>query len=102
MTGNLAATEMIVGFISATFVLPVIQQPTWTSKRRATVTFVYSIIVGLITAALTGDFTGLHDWHTGSAAVLTLLVSAIGVYKGFAEPTKIAPRIEDATSKKPS
>lgn len=95
---NLAMWELIVGFISATFVLPVIQQPSWSAKVRSLVTFVYSIIVGLVTAYLTGGFDNVADLRTAVSAVLLMLVTAIATYKGFAKPTGIAPAIEERTS----
>lgn len=98
---DLQAWELLVGFLSATFVLPIIQQPHWSEKRRSIVTFVYSVIVGLVTAYLTGAFDGVHDLRTGVSAVLLMLVSAVASYKGFAKPTGLAPAIEGATSPPP-
>lgn len=98
---NLAMWNLIVGFLSATFVLPVIQQPTWTSSLRAVVTFGYSIVVGVGTAYLTGAFAHLNDVHAAVASVLFTLVTAIASYKGFAQPTGLAAAIESATSPDP-
>lgn len=95
---DLQMWELLVGFISATFVLPVIQQPKWTEKRRAAVTLAYSVVVGLVTAYLTGAFSGVHDVQAGVSAVLLMLVSAVASYKGFAKPFGVAPAIEAATS----
>lgn len=100
-TGDLAMWNLIIGFLSATFVLPVIQQPTWTSSVRALVTFVYSIVVGLGTAFFTGAFSHLDDVHAGVTSVLLTLVTAISSYKGFAQPTGVAAAIESATSPDP-
>jgi biotin transporter BioY len=90
--------EMVVGFISATFVLPIVQQPTWSPKTRALVTFVYAVVVGLVTAYLTGAFADVHDVRAAVSAVLTVLISSIAFYHGFAKPTGVAPVIERATS----
>lgn len=92
--------ELIVGFLSATFVLPVIQQPQWSPKRRALVTFGYSVVVGLVTAYLAGGYAAVRDARTAVSAVLLTLVTAIATYRGFAKPTGIAPQIEGATSRK--
>jgi hypothetical protein len=94
--------ELVVGFVSATFVLPVIQQPRWSPRRRAAVTFGYSVIVGLATAYLTGAYTGIHDVRAGVTGVLLTLISAIATYKGFAKPLGVAPAIESATSPTPA
>jgi hypothetical protein len=95
---DLTMWNLIVGFLSATFVLPVIQQPTWSSARRATVTFIYSIVVGLGTAFFTDAFSQINDVRAGVTSVLLTLVAAIASYKGFAQPVGVAPAIEDATS----
>lgn len=100
--GELQMWELIVGFISATFILPIIQQPHWTSRGRAVITFVYSIVAGLVTAYLTGAFDGVGDIRTGVSAVLLMLVTAVASYKGFAQPTGLAPSIEHATSPPPA
>lgn len=98
---DLQMWELVVGFLSATFVLPVIQQPRWSEKVRALVTFLYSVVVGLGTAYLTGAFEGVHDVRTGVSSVLLMLVTAVASYKGFAKPTGVAPAIERATSPSP-
>lgn len=90
--------ELIVGFLSATFFLPIIQQPDWSPRLRSAVTFGYAVVVGLVTAYLTGGFEGVHDLRSAVTSVLTLLVTSIAVYEGFAKKTGIAPAIEKATS----
>ncbi len=98
---DLQMWELIVGFLSATFVLPIIQQPRWSAGLRAIVTFLYCIVSGLVTAYFTGAFDGIRDVRAGVSAVLFMLVTAIASYKGFAQPTQIAPAIERATSPGP-
>ncbi len=90
--------NLIVGFVSATFVLPVIQQPRWTEKTRSAVLFGYCVIVGLVSAYLTGAFALVNDIRAGASSILTVLVAAVASYKGFAKPIGIAPSIEAATS----
>ncbi len=99
---DLAMWNLIVGFLSATFVLPVIQQPTWTAGRRAAVTFVYSIVIGVGIAYFTGAFAHLADVKAAVTSVLLTLVAAISTYKGFAQPTGVAAAIESATSPVPA
>lgn len=91
---NLTAINAVIAFISATFILPLIQQPNWSTKTRAAVTFVYCLLVGLVTAWVSGDF----DLANATKSVLTVFTVAIVTYQGFAQPTTIAPRIENATS----
>jgi hypothetical protein len=90
--------ELLAGFISATFLLPLIQQPRWSNGVRALITFAWSVAAGLGTAYFSGGFAGTHDLRTGVTAVLTVLISAIATYHGFAKPIGIAPTIEKASS----
>lgn len=99
---DLQMWELIVGFISATFVLPVIQQPKWNQRGRSVITFAYCTAAGLITAWLNGAFDGVQDIRTGVSSVLFMLVTAVASYKGFAKPSGVAPAIEAATSPPPS
>jgi hypothetical protein len=99
---DLQMWQLLVGFLSATFVLPVIQQPQWSEQLRAGVTFLYSVVVGLGTAYLTGAFEGVHDVRTAVSSVLMMLVTAVASYKGFAKPSGLAPAIERATSPTPT
>lgn len=92
---------LVVGFISATFVLPVLQQPTFTARTRSLVTFGWSILTGLGTAWVTGAFGGVHDVRAAVTTILLVLVAAISTYHGFARPTGIAPAIEATTSPVP-
>jgi len=93
---NLEMWSMIIGFISANFVLPIIQQPNWTTRVRAIVTFLYSILVSLGYVFFSGQLD-LRNW-VGS--LLFVLVSAIATYYGFSRPTQLAPKLEEATSPK--
>lgn len=95
-----AMWALVVGFVSATFVLPVIQQPSWNARVRALVTFFYSIAVGLGTVFFTDGF-GVGIRPIASTILLTL-VTAISTYKGFAQPTGVAPAIEASTSPDPA
>ena len=98
---DLQMWELLIGFLSATFVLPVLQQPRWSQRARALCTFVYCTIVGLGTAYLTGSFDGTGDLRTGVSSILFVLVTAVASYKGFAKPAGIAGAIESATSPPP-
>ncbi len=95
---DLQMWEMVVAFISATFVIPVLQQPRWSDATRAVVTFLFSLVAGVITAYLEGSLGTIRDFRTGVSAVLVFLVTAVASYKGFAKPIGIAPAIESATS----
>lgn len=91
---NLAALNGVIAFLSATFILPLIQQPNWSAKVRSAVTFVYSLVIGLVTVWAMGDLTPTK----AAASVLMVFTVAITTYKGFSQPSGIAPAIENATS----
>lgn len=100
---NLAAWSMFVGAISATFVLPILQQPRWSARVRAEVMFAYALIASLGVAWFGGAVTGV-DWHSARAVgevILYVLVSTVATYKGLAKPLGVAPAIERATSGAP-
>ncbi len=90
--------SLVVGFVSATFILPLVQQPRWPDRTRAVVTFVWCLLAGLGTAYLTGAFQGAADGRAWLGAFLHVFVAAIGTYRGFAKPTGLAPALEAATS----
>jgi hypothetical protein len=96
--------NLVVGFLSATFVLPIIQRSAWDEWMRSAVTFGYCLVVGLGTTWLTGAADGrpIPDVRAAVTAVLLVFVSAITTYKGFAGPTGIARKLETATTPKGS
>lgn len=81
------------------FLLPnlvaVIQQPKFSSTNRAIITALVSVIGGFGTAYFTDQF----KWDDIIGSVLITGVAAITFYKGFWQPTGVAPAIENATSK---
>ena len=97
-SSDLMMWNLIVGFVSATFVIPVIQQPRWSASHRALVTFGYCVIVGVGVAYFTNAFAHLNDARAIITSILATLVTSVAVYRGFSKPTGIAGVIEDATS----
>jgi hypothetical protein len=95
---DVAMWDLVVGFVSATFVLPILQQPRWSTPMRAGITFAYSVLVGIGVVYFTGGFGHPGTGRGVVASILLVLVSAISTYHGFAKPTGIAPTIETATS----
>lgn len=93
---NLVMWNLILGFVIPNLVA-VLQQPRWSSSRRAVVTLLVCIVGGVGTAYFNGQFN-LGD-IVGS--ILVTAVAAITFYKNFWKPTGIAPAIENATSKHP-
>ncbi len=94
-------TEMwsiVVGFVSATFVLPIIQQPRWSSRTRSLVTFAWCLVAAAGTAWTTGAFAAATDARSWITAFIGVFIGAITGYKGFAQPTGWAAKLERATS----
>lgn len=83
-----------LGFV-APIVLAFIQQPKWSDRTRALITFGFSILVGAGNVYFNGDLSKAADW---TSAILIVLIAAISTYKGFWKPTQIAPAIEEKTS----
>lgn len=98
---DLQMWQLVVGFLSATFIIPIFQQPRWSTRARAGFTFGYCVLAGLVTAYLGGAFNGLHDIRAGVSSILFTLITAIASYNGFAKPMGVAPAIEQATSPPP-
>lgn len=90
---DLELWAVIVGFF-VPVVLSVINQPTWSSRRKSTVAFIFAVFVGAITAWLQGDLNG----RSVVSAILLVLVLSITTYKGFWKPTGVAGAIEVKTS----
>lgn len=93
--------DLLAGFLSATFILPLIQQPRWSTRTRALVTFGWCVAIGLGAAYLTGRLDNLADVRAAAGAVLLVFVGAITTYKGLAQPTGLAYTIETASSPTP-
>jgi biotin transporter BioY len=89
--------SLVIGFVSATFIIPILQQPHWSSRTRALLTFAYCIVVGIGNVFFQGEF----DLKNLATSILLIFVSAIATYKGFSRPTGVAPAIETATSPNP-
>ena len=88
---NLQMWSLIVGAILPPFIA-IVQQSGWQLWVRAVVTLVICIVVGAITTYLSGMF----DPQDLITSILTILIAAIATYKGFWQPTGIAPGIEKA------
>ncbi|QWY81935.1 membrane protein [Arthrobacter phage Sicarius2] len=91
--GELALWSMLVGFFSPP-VIAVIQQSRWSARAQSIVAFVFYLIVGAVTALLSGVFT------TASlvTAVLVIFVTAANSYRELWKKTGVTGKIETATS----
>lgn len=86
--------NLIIGFVSATFIIPLLQRPSFPKWARSLITVVWSVITGVATVAFAGDLDFTNVLHS----VGLVFIAAIATYHGFAGPTGIAPAIENATS----
>lgn len=94
MESDVVTWNLIMSFISATFILPIFQRPSFPMWLRSLITVVWSIVVGFATVW----FAGKWDATNLLQSVGLVFIGAIAIYKGFAQPTGIAPAIENATS----
>lgn len=88
---NVALLAIVVGFFSPV-VLNLILQSGWTARVQAIVAFLFSAVIGTITAWIGGAFDGVGI-ITG---ILLVFVVAISTYKGFWK--QVTPTLKDATS----
>jgi len=86
-----AMWSLVVGFFSP-IVLDLIIQTGWSTRIQSIVAFLFSAVVGAVTALLTGAFTGAGVVTT----ILLVFVVAISTYKGFWKG--VAPDLKVATS----
>lgn len=96
---DLVMWTLIVGFLLPPL-LAIVQQPSWSAPLRSIVMFVACIIAGIGTVYFTDD--GSFTKERLISSFLLVMVTAISTYKGLWQTTTIAPKIEAATSPKPS
>lgn len=90
---NLQMWSLLVGFLAPPLIA-IVQQPKWGAGLRSVVTVIMCLIFGGATAY----FEGSGDSSDRVGAVLLVTVAAMTFYKRFWTPTKIAPKLEAATS----
>lgn len=76
-----------------------VQQPTWSKPVRAFIGLLAAVVGGLLTCLANGT---MGNGQTVLATIAVVLVAAQATYKGFYQPTGIAPAVESATSPKPA
>lgn len=75
-------------------VTSVAQQPGMARKARIALAAVFSVVAGVVTAWVAGDFNAADVFAT----VAAVLVSAEAFYQKVWAPSGVAPTIEQATS----
>lgn len=93
---DLAMWSMLVGF-AAPPVVALVNSSNWRPWTRALVTAVICVLIGGMTAYLTGDLSG-RRWISAALVVAT---AAILSYRAYWRPSGIAPALERATSPGP-
>lgn len=88
-----AMLALVVGFVSP-LVLNFIVSALWPSWAKAVSAFIFSAIVGVITALVAGAFNGLSILST----VLLVLVVAVTSYQNFWK--QVAPNMQRDAAKK--
>ncbi|MEU0184161.1 hypothetical protein ABZ312_23665 [Streptomyces sp. NPDC006207] len=78
--------------------IAVVQQPRWSSTAKTLVMLLSSVALGCGSAYFGGQFTA----HTVGGNVLIVAIAAGSAYQTVWKPSGVAPRIERATSPRPS
>lgn len=86
-----ALWAIVIGFFQPV-ALNLILQSKWSGRAQALVGFGFSVVVGTITAALSGSFDGVGV----VTATLLVLVVSISTYRGFWK--QVTPNLKSATS----
>lgn len=92
--GELALWSMLVGFFSP-LVIAIIQQSRWSARVQSVVAFAFYVLVGAVTAWLSGIFNTVSLL----TAVLLVFVTAANSYRELWKKTGVTGKIEAATSK---
>lgn len=88
-----ALWALAVGFFSPP-VVSVIQQRSWTPRRKALVAFGFYVIVATVGAY----FAGLFNLPDIGRIALLIFLAAAASYQSLWKPTGVSPAIEEATS----
>lgn len=91
---DLQTWSLIVGAF-APLLIAVVQQPKWTSRTRALVMVISSVVLGVGTAYFDGS---LGDGSDVTGTVVRVLVAAVAAYEGFWKNVGTTAAIEVATS----
>lgn len=96
MDENLIMLSAVVALFSP-IVISLITQPRWSAKVKTGIMLGYSLIVGVLTAYLSGQFDGVDIL---GAILTTILVTATS-YQTIFKPSGISQKVEAVTSPKP-
>lgn len=89
--GDTALLALIVGFI-APVVYNLLIQSGWSARTQSIVAFLFSAVLGGVTALVAGAFNGVGI----VTSILIVFVVAISTYQSFWK--KVTPNLKEATS----
>lgn len=95
VTANVVVLGMVVGAFITPAVTAVVQNPTWSKRKRSLVAGAASVVTGVVAAAAAGQFTDPGNLVLTVAAVL---VASEAAYEKLWQPTGAAGVIERATA----
>lgn len=75
---NAQMIAVVIGFLSPP-VLALIQQTPWKAPVKAVVTFLWAVVLGVVTTYFAGDWTGKNV----IAVILVILTTAVATYQGW-------------------
>ncbi len=85
---------LVVGFASP-LLIAVVQQPTWSGRRRTLVTVAWSLVATIGTTYFAGELSG----RGLVSCYLVIVVSAIATDQSLGRPLRVAGWIESKTSR---
>jgi hypothetical protein len=91
----------VIGLFSP-FLIALIQRPTWSSKTRAWVTVVVSVVLGIGAAITSGQLANVELSPLGIMMSVGLVVAASQASYQTLKKTEIVAALENATSPKPT
>lgn len=95
---NLQMWSLLVGFL-APLLIAAVQQPKWTSKTRAIVQVLSSLVIGAGTALFNGQLDSVKNT---TSAILVVLVASMSSYESVWKKTGWTAAIEAKTSPAPA
>ncbi|MFI1201599.1 hypothetical protein ACH4VR_19470 [Streptomyces sp. NPDC020883] len=79
----------------------IVQRPAWSRELKRVVAVVLALIAGVATVAVDGGWEQFQHGTLTFATIAAVLTASQATYDLIWQPSKIAPAIESATSRKP-
>lgn len=78
----------------------IVQRPTWSAKWKKVVAVAAALVAGVVAVTADGGWDQFQYGHLTAATILGVLAASQTSYDLLWKPSKIAPWIEDRTTRK--